>query len=116
MVENRELSEAQANRVLDRAAEIEAVGTPDSVSVDDIRAAASEAGFSAAVIDQAIAETLRQSGTQEESLVVERGWGVSRFRVSLTVNVTLTAGDVRQVAALSSAYFEQDPGVRIDSS
>lgn len=114
MIDNRTtLSEAEARWILDRAAKIEAGDVSTAVSIEELRAAASEAGFSPAVVDRAIAEALEQSG-QDQSIVTHKGFVLSRLVTSLSVNVYLTDAQIRRVAYLNTAYSDKDPSVTID--
>ena len=107
-------SKLDADRILRRAAEIEGSEEPRTLSVDEIRSIAGEAGFGAQAIERAIAEA------QEANLPGTRAQPVQKWGILIThlstlreIPVQITSDELMKVVRLFQPYREGPAHVKL---
>jgi hypothetical protein len=108
-------SKAEADQILKRAAEIEGAEDAKALTVDELRAIASEAGFGAQAVERAIAEARRLT-TQPVPTdpVLRSGLLMTRISARRTLRVELGSEQLMQAIRLFQPYREGAVEVRLE--
>lgn len=117
MTDSSEFSKLQADVILRRAAEIE--GTEDSrrMSVREIRAIATEAGFGSHAVEQAIHEAQRDDGADERRRAVRRtGLIVTQLSTSRVIPLEIGYESLMRAVRLLQPYRDGHAQVKLEES
>lgn len=108
-------SKAEADQILKRAAEIEGADDARTLTVDDLRAIAREAGFGPHAVERAIAEAQRLTNQPVPTdPVLRSGFVMTRISARLTLRVELSSEQLMQAIRLFQPYREGPVEVRLE--
>ncbi len=109
-------SRAEADRILRRAGELEGTGTERSLSVDDLRAMAAQAGLAPQTLERAISE-IQDAGLGLGRGPVRRSGLVIAHRSTVReIPVGIDADQLMKVVRLFQPYREGPAQVKLDES
>lgn len=114
MTDPSHVSRLDADRILRRAAEIEGSSDAATLSLDELRAIASEAGFARGTIDRALAE-VREADRAATVAPVQK-WGIIFTHLSTIreVPVGMTADQLNRLVRLFHPYREGAAQVKLE--
>ena len=115
MSESPLFSQVDADRILQRASEIEGNDEGRSMSIRDLRGIAGEAGFGATAVERAIAEALEFGSRESRPAPVEReGLIIVKMWTLRTVPIELTSDQMLRAVRLFQPYREGPPQVSLE--
>ncbi len=107
MAESSVFSKMDADRILQRAAEIDSADEGRPLSAPELRGIAAEAGFNPRAVERAIAEALQRGPVGTERTPVEkRGLIRPTFSTRRTVPIQLTSEQLWEAIRLFTPYRE----------
>lgn len=114
MADSPLFTKIQADRILERAAEIEGTEDARPLTVGELREIAEEAGFGPGAVDRAIAEALQNgpTGTQRNP-VHKAGLVISRFSTVRTIPMELGSEQLLRAVRLFHPYREGPANVSL---
>lgn len=115
MTEQPLFSRLDADRILRRTAEIEGAEEGRTLTIDEIRAIAEEAGFAARALERAIVEVREagQEGTRRPP-VRKSGIVVTRLSVTRELPVEIDSEELMEVVRLVQPYREGPANIQLE--
>lgn len=115
MTEQPLFSRLEADRILKRASEIEGSEGARSLSLDELRSIAGEAGFGPQAVDRAIAEARRVASADTGPPPVRR-WGlvITHLATLRSVPVEASSEQLTRVVRLFHPYLDGPAQVRLE--
>ena len=108
-------SRRDADRILQRVAEIDGSEDGRALSLDDVRGIAGEAGFARAAVERAIAEALeRGPGEARRTPIEKRGWLRIQIWTLRTIPVELSSDQLLRAVRLFQPYRDGPPRVSLE--
>jgi len=109
-------SRAEADRILRRAGELEGTGTERSLSAEELRAMAAQAGFAPQTLERAIADVQSARRVLNRSPVRSSGLVIAHLSAVRELAVGIDADQLIQVVRLCQPYRDSPADVRLDES
>jgi hypothetical protein len=115
MNETPRFSKSDADQILRRASEIEGSADPRSLTIDELRAIAGEAGFGRESVELAIAEAQKATALEVVPAPVQK-WGliITHLSTLREIPVELTADQLMRTVRLFQPYREGPAHVKLD--
>jgi len=110
-------SKSEADRILKRAAELDGTEDTRSVTVDELRSIAGEAGFGPEAVERAITEARKAAVTNLHRPAVQRsGLLVVRLSTTRSIPVEVTSEQLMRTVRLFQPYREGPVHVKLDEN
>jgi hypothetical protein len=112
----RQFSRAEADRILRRAAEIEGTGDDRPLSLADLKAIGTEAGFGPHTLERAIADIHDLGFAAGRAPVRKSGLFIAHFSTVREIPVGIDADQLMRVVRLCQPYREGPAQVKLEES